>query len=131
MPRAKVQPDPEVEGLPHPAVMLLRGLLKHCPRCGSGRLFESWLKMRERCPRCGLKFEREEGAFLGAFVINFAFILVVVAAYLFITVATIRHPNPVTLSIIAVAITFGVPVLFYPFSRTIWTAIDLVMLKEL
>ena len=28
--------------------------------------------MAERCPRCGMRFEREEGFFLGAYVVNFA-----------------------------------------------------------
>jgi uncharacterized protein (DUF983 family) len=123
--------ETEVERLPHAVVMLARGFVRHCPRCGSGGLFESWLKMRERCPRCGLKFEREEGAFLGAFVVSFGFILTVVAAYIGISISVLHNPNPVTLSIVGVAMTIVVPILFYPFSRTIWTAIDLIMLKEL
>ncbi|MEA3076064.1 MAG: hypothetical protein QOF60_972 [Actinomycetota bacterium] len=123
--------EAEVGHLPHPVLMLGRGLVRHCPRCGSGHLFESWLKLRERCPRCGLKFEREEGAFLGAFVVNFGLILTVVAAYIGVSIAVLRDPNPVTLSIIGVAMTIVVPIFFYPFSRTVWTAIDLVMQKEL
>ena len=30
------------------------GLACRCPRCGRGRLFEGFLKVRERCPDCGL-----------------------------------------------------------------------------
>lgn len=31
----------------------LRGL---CPRCGEGRMFASWLKITDRCDRCGLDY---------------------------------------------------------------------------
>ena len=52
--------------------MLGRAALKHCPRCGTGHLFTSWWKMKERCPKCDLHFEGrpEEGHFLGAITIN-------------------------------------------------------------
>jgi hypothetical protein len=38
-----------------------------------------WPKMYERCPACGLKFEREEGYFLGAMYISYALSLGVIA----------------------------------------------------
>ncbi len=27
-----------------------------CPRCGEGRMFQSWLKVADRCDRCGLDY---------------------------------------------------------------------------
>jgi len=30
------------------------GLACRCPRCGRGRLFDGFLKVRERCAQCGL-----------------------------------------------------------------------------
>ncbi|MDA1089501.1 MAG: DUF983 domain-containing protein [Proteobacteria bacterium] len=35
---------------------LSAGLRGRCPRCGEGRLFESYLKIIERCDTCGLGF---------------------------------------------------------------------------
>ena len=32
---------------------LRRGFAKRCPRCGEGRLFEGYLKVRRQCPSCG------------------------------------------------------------------------------
>ena len=32
---------------------MLRGLLRRCPACGEGRLFAGYLKVRERCAKCG------------------------------------------------------------------------------
>src|ERR1700730_624065 len=61
-----------VVGQARPSLMIARGIIRHCPRCGSGHLFSSWFKLRERCPGCGMRFEREEGFWLGGYVINFA-----------------------------------------------------------
>lgn len=41
--------------------VLSRGLRLRCPRCGEGLLFESWNRLRETCPVCGLDFERRLG----------------------------------------------------------------------
>jgi uncharacterized protein (DUF983 family) len=46
-----------------------------CPNCGYPTLFEEGhlFKVREACPGCGLRLQRGAGAFLGPFVINYAF----------------------------------------------------------
>ncbi|MEO1997977.1 MAG: DUF983 domain-containing protein [Planctomycetaceae bacterium] len=59
--------------MPRPALSttLTRGLKLRCPRCGEGRLYESWWRMRRGCADCGLKYERAPGYFLGAAYINY------------------------------------------------------------
>jgi uncharacterized protein (DUF983 family) len=57
-------------------VSALRGIfLALCPRCRTGKIFRRsvWLfpGMYERCLVCGLKFEREQGYFLGAMYIGY------------------------------------------------------------
>jgi uncharacterized protein (DUF983 family) len=59
-------------------------LRQRCPRCRAGKifpysLFRGFPKMYERCAVCGLKFEREEGYFLGAMYISFGLAVVVIA----------------------------------------------------
>jgi uncharacterized protein (DUF983 family) len=110
--------------------MLARALRKKCPRCGGGNLFRSWFQMREHCPRCGYRFVREEGFFLGAYVINFVVaelalgcVLVVMLAF----VATGHHVNAWTWIGIGAVVQIIVPAFFYPFSRTVWAAFDLMM----
>jgi hypothetical protein len=113
---------------PGPVKMFLRGLVRHCPRCGSGHLFSGWLKMKPRCPRCGMRFEREEGFFLGAFVVNFGVMLISLALFIGIGLAlTLPDPPPGKLALGAMLVGVVVPVFFYPFSRTVWSAIDLTM----
>jgi uncharacterized protein (DUF983 family) len=113
-----------------PYRMVLRGAVCRCPRCGSGGLFASWFKLRERCPGCGMRFEREEGFWLGGYVINFATGeagLVVLLALLIGLVANGRHINAVLFISLGVAISVIGPILTFPSSRTVWSAIDLIM----
>lgn len=111
--------------------MLRRGLVKHCPLCGSGHLFTGWFTMRERCPGCGYLFEREEGFFLGAYVVNLAVAegLVLLLAVVPCIILFANYPDvsvvPVILAGVAAAIVG--PLVFYPFSKTVWTAIDLIL----
>jgi len=111
--------------------MLARGLARRCPRCGQGGLFTRWFRMVECCPRCGYRFEREEGFFLGALVVNFGVtegLLLVVAIVPFIALhAAGRSPDTATFVAAALAAAVVGPIAFYPFSRTTWAAIDLVM----
>lgn len=107
---------------------IARGLTRRCPNCGSGHLFIGWFQMVDRCPRCGLAFEREEGTFLGAFVINFAATEAVLGVTIAVLIAsTLPDPPALRLSIIAVAIVIAFPIAFYPVSKTVWAAIDLLM----
>ena len=111
--------------------MLGRGLLKRCALCGSGKLFTRWFRMKERCPRCGYLFEREEGFFLGAYVINLAITqgLLLVLAIVPLIVLLNSRPDQSLVPIVAggLAAALAGPLAFYPFSKTIWTAIDLIL----
>jgi uncharacterized protein (DUF983 family) len=107
---------------------LLRGLTRRCPQCGEGKLFRRWFTLAERCPRCGWVFEREEGAFLGSLAINYGVTgvstIVTVAIML---AASLPNPSVFTLTATAILMTLFLPLLIYPFAKTTWAAIDLVM----
>lgn len=111
--------------------MLGRSLLKHCPLCGSGGLFTGWFRMKERCPRCGYLFEREEGFFLGAYVINLAIAqgLVILLAVVPLIVRLASDPDASITPFIVGGIVGAVvaPIFFYPWSKTVWTAFDLML----
>lgn len=110
--------------------LMRRGFTKHCPRCGGGHLYRSWFRMEERCPTCGYLFEREPGFFVGAYFINF----VIVEGFLFVMLMGFigwkdQHPDAGMGLAIVIGLFIGLvgPLLFYPFSRTIWSAVDLLM----
>jgi uncharacterized protein (DUF983 family) len=58
--------------------IIARGLSNHCPNCGGNRLFKAGtlFELNDGCPDCGLKFEKDEGFFLGAMSLNYGVTLV-------------------------------------------------------
>lgn len=109
-----------------PTRMLWRGATKRCARCGGAGLFRRYFIMVGDCPHCGLHFEREEGYWLGAMVINLAVTEVVFLA-LFVGLAVAWWPDPpwTRMLVILLIVNLVVPLLFYPVSRTLWVAGDL------
>jgi uncharacterized protein (DUF983 family) len=119
--------------LPSNSRVILRGLLRRCGRCGSGHLYKGWFKLVDRCPKCGYLFDREEGFFLGAFVINFVVTEMLLGVILGVMIVQEASSASVSLPIlfaVAAAETILVPIVFYPFSKTIWAAIDMVMHRQ-
>ena len=102
-----------------------RGAVRHCPRCGGGRLFTSWFKIRERCPRCGFRLEREEGGFLGAMTFNYAITAVIWLAVFVVWLAVdLPDVRVFLLTVVSISIAVVVPLLFWPISKTLWAAVD-------
>ncbi len=112
--------------------MMRRGFAKHCARCGSGLLFTNWFDIVDDCPRCGLHFEREEGYWAGALAINIGFTAAVFAIAL-ITALAFTIPKVPVAPILAVLIPLMIvlPIVFYPFSKTIWVAVDRALLQHM
>lgn len=111
--------------------LLGRALLLRCPRCGAGKLFQRWFTMEERCPRCGMRFEREEGFFLGAYVVNFGategLLLIVLMVYVLVQANSTDGVAVVPVMLAAIGAAVLMPLVFYPFSRTLWVTIELIM----
>ena len=63
---------------------MLGGILRlRCPKCRRGPLFTGLITMPERCPVCGMYYEREHGYFVGAMAISYALAVVLVAGLFF------------------------------------------------
>lgn len=107
---------------------MARGLTRRCPLCGCFDVFESYFRIRERCPRCRFPLKRVEGHEIGALgmntVVTFGAMLVVIVVGLVVT-----YPDVPALLLagIAVAVAVVLPIAFYPLSWTLWAAIDLAM----
>lgn len=60
---------------------IVRGITCKCPRCGSGRLFAGYVRLRPSCETCGLDYAfTDPGDGPAVFIILFAGFLVVAAA---------------------------------------------------
>lgn len=108
--------------------LVARAMRRRCPVCGGGSLFHRWFDMVDRCPTCGLATDRVVGHWIGAVGINtilsFGALFIVLVAGAVATYPDIRFV-PVLLSCVATALL--VPVLCWPYSRTLWTAVDIMM----
>lgn len=117
-------------GWPRLRILLVRALARRCPQCGAPGIFRNYWSLREHCPRCGYRFEREEGYFLGAYALN------LIAAE-FITIALLvsflvrTDYSWVVLEIIFIPLAILLPILFFPFARTLWMALDLTIDRNL
>ena len=108
--------------------MLFRAALLRCANCGQGRLFRHWFAMVPTCPRCGYRFAREEGFALGASVVNLVVCQIVAIGYLIVSIAiTLPDPPAGKLAIGGLVVAIGSGLIFFPFSKTIWAAVDLTM----
>src|SRR5919112_1862326 len=99
-----------------------------CPNCGGGPLFSYWVRMRERCPVCGIRLERgEEGYQVGAYMFNIVAAELIFAA-IFLGVLVYSWPAPPWDELLfgGVAIMISAPFVFYPFSKTLFLAFDLI-----
>jgi uncharacterized protein (DUF983 family) len=107
--------------------MLGRGLLRRCPWCGARRSFvRRWLGKHERCQTCGIRWHREEGIEFGALMLNTAITFAAIAVAMIIGFV-LTAPDIAVVPLIATC--FGlavvVPLVVYPFTFTLWLAIDL------
>jgi hypothetical protein len=79
--------------------------------------------MQERCPNCGLKFEREQGYFLGAMYISYGLALItIVVLGLLLWAATPWSLQKIALWAILLFLTLA-PTLTL-FSRVLWIYLD-------
>ncbi len=84
------------------------------------------------CPRCGLHFERESGYWAGALAINFVSTGgLLLFAFAILLALTLPDVNVVLMLGILVPIAILGPVVWYPFSKTLWVAIDRAVLQRM
>ena len=82
--------------------------------------------MAETCPRCGIFFERDPGYWLGAMIINTAVTIgVFLATFLGAALATWPDVPWSSILVATMILNVVVPVVFYPWSKTLFVALDL------
>ena len=109
--------------------ILGRGFSLRCPRCGTAPLFRGPFSMYPDCLSCDLRFEREQGYFVGAIYINYAVTAVTAivgyfALKYFISIALAQQL--ILWSIYAVFF----PLFFFRYSRSLWLTLDYMFNPE-
>ncbi|HEY0169970.1 MAG TPA: DUF983 domain-containing protein [Pyrinomonadaceae bacterium] len=103
---------------------LLKGARLRCPVCGGASVFQSPFRVRPECPSCGSVFQREEGFFVGAIMINVVTTeaAVMATAGLWLLASSAGESGALFAALFAVALLF--PVAFYHHAWSLWLAAD-------
>jgi uncharacterized protein (DUF983 family) len=79
--------------------------------------------MNSHCPHCGLKFEREQGYFVGAIYINYtATVAIAVPGFFLLDAFTNMSIHQQLALWVPFAVVF--PLLFFHHSRSLWLVLD-------
>ncbi len=100
-----------------------------CPVCGSGGVFRSFFKLKDRCPCCGFLFERgEHGYQIGSMAFDLI-IPLVTWFFGFFGILILTWPNPPwqLLQWGSIAYMVLMPILIYPLSHTLAIALDVLV----
>ncbi len=107
---------------PDAATILNRGIKCRCPKCGKGKLFQSYLKPAPKCSNCGLKFDQWVGADGPSFFVMFLVIIVVPVAAL---VVEMRYaPEPWVHVVLWVPLTFILSLGLLPIFKGMFVALE-------
>ena len=101
-------------------------LSQKCPVCLTGAAYRAGITMNERCPACGLRFEREQGYFLAALYVAYA-LAVPILSLITLTVWLVTGKDIGASYLIAVILFFPVSPLVYRYSRVVWMHLDQIL----
>ncbi len=96
-----------------------------CPRCGVGRMFDGWFRMRTECDFCRLRFERAQGFFVGAIYVNYAAtVAIAMGGFLLLDRWGLTLARQFVIWGVFVV---GFPLVFFRHSRSLWLAVAHVL----
>lgn len=107
-----------------------RAFRMRCPHCGIGDPLHSWFRLRHACPACGLRLDRgeDEDYYLGGMFFNIMVSETIFAAAFGVVVALLWPDVPWDdLEYALIGAMVVVPIAFYPVSRLLWLALDLLL----
>jgi uncharacterized protein (DUF983 family) len=103
--------------------LLRRCVLLLCPVCGDDSIVKAPFRLKDRCSSCRASFQREQGFFVGAILVNVVTTeLVILLAYLASLPVINGYYQYVLALLFLIAVSF--PVGFYHHSWSIWLTFD-------
>lgn len=106
-----------------PRQALTRAIRLRCPRCGLGPLFRGRFSMLASCPVCRLRFEREQGYFIGAIYVNYAAtVITALAGYL--TLHALVEPSLKQQLFLWGTFSLVFPLWFFRYGKSLWLSLD-------
>lgn len=99
---------------------LFRGLRGLCPRCGRGKLYHHWYRLRSNCENCHLTFIKDAIDILAFMYISTAFITGLFILGMFIFIPANKMLGTATLVLLAVGLIVGT----LPYRKGVAIALD-------
>jgi uncharacterized protein (DUF983 family) len=116
-----------IHARPRLATALKRGISRRCPHCGKGPLFSGWAHHLDRCPVCGLVYERNPGDTWAFTVIGDRLPVAAIIALIYFGFGRSHHAlGIVTFLVIGALLVWtspsrwGVGIALHYWSRVIW-----------
>lgn len=94
-----------------------------CPVCRKGAVFKGPYSMNENCPSCGIRFERENGYFVGAMVFAYVIGVATVIPTIVLLVRYFEAEIPTVIGVPILQLVLLQP-LIYVYSRMAWMYVD-------
>ena len=104
---------------------LLAFLRLRCPHCFRGKIFKSLWQMHDRCPFCGVAYEREPGYFMNA--IFFGYVLSFLAMLPLNVILFIWEVPPIYFLVGNLLLLTVLSPLIFRYSRAVWMHLDEVL----
>lgn len=117
----------EPPALPRPRTLFARALRLRCPVCGGHPILLSWFTVAPSCPVCGFHLDRDEpGYWLGSYTVNL-FATEGVWVLFFVSGLVVTWPTVPWSGLLYGGLGVGIltPILLFPFTKTVYLAIDL------
>ncbi|HWC14969.1 MAG TPA: DUF983 domain-containing protein [Actinomycetota bacterium] len=110
---------------------LISALRGHCPICDEKNIWRSFGQTYDDCPRCGRRFEREDGYWVGALIVAIAIVMGLLVL-VFVIPMMVTWPDVPWVALLAASlVVLGVsPFVFYPQSKTIWVWLDVLLFEK-
>lgn len=98
---------------------------QRCPRCRLAKMFHGMFAMHETCPVCGLRFQRDQGYFLGAMYVSYPISAVLLCGGLWLA-ATLLPDWDLNLLLLCFVLPLYLPLVpvVFRYSRTVWIYFD-------
>jgi uncharacterized protein (DUF983 family) len=111
-----------IRSVPQVLLQVLRSADLRCPHCRRGPIYRLPYVAHERCPVCGLAFQRDEGDFWGGVVFSYGYACIVglaVAGLLFRL--GVEHWE--TIAYAAAGAAVAAVLVVFPFAKAQWIAL--------